>query len=183
MALDLANGYSRKDSASASNVYYAYEINSGASEGDKVFSIRRVNTTSGVETVTWANGSQTAFISNWTDRVSSFTTPSGSLNISSTYSTVSINSIPTYRAATFTWSAIPGVNQFFLTSKDESGRTLNQDGAPLQGFYVERTYTTNLFNLTTYNQSYLNPGTYTFTVNGTNIAGSTTSTVTINFPT
>lgn len=182
MPIDLANGYIRKDAASASNVYYGYSFNQNASDGEKVFSIRRVNTVSGVETITWTNGVQTSYVSDWTNRENCFVAPTGSLNLSSTQSTTLINSIPTYRLATFTWSALPGVSQYIVTSKDEAGRLLHTDGSRLQGFYVERTYTTNLINLTTYNQSYLNPGTYTFTLTGVNVSGSTSSTVTINFP-
>jgi hypothetical protein len=45
MALDLANGYSKKDSASASNVYYGYSTNPNPADTDLTFAIRLVNTT------------------------------------------------------------------------------------------------------------------------------------------
>lgn len=182
MALDLANGYIRKDGSSASNVYYGYSYNQNAGDNDKVFAIRRVNTVGGVETVTWANGSRNAYVSNWANRADSFATPGGSLNISSTNSTIFINSLPATRVASFTWSEISGVDKYLVTSKDESGKILNVDGSISGGFYVERQYTTDLYNLTSFTQNYINSGTYTFTVTAINVAGSTTSTVTINFP-
>lgn len=177
MALDLVNGYSRKDSASASNVYYGYSIDASAGDAEKVFAIRKVSTSAGVETVTWANGSPNFYTSNWSGRTYSFSAPGGTLGL--TFSTFNGNF---KRTATFNWTALNGVSQYLVTSIEQNGKTLQSDGLPLQGQYVNRNWTSNLINLTTYDQSYLNPGTYTFTVTALNVAGSTSSTVTLNFP-
>jgi hypothetical protein len=189
MALDLANGYIRKDGSSASNVYYGYSFNSSASDTDKVFAIRKVSTAGGVETVTWTNGTPLSYINDWAGRTYSFAVPGGSLNL--TYSTTTITETSTSgtysftyaksRFASFTWSSINGVSKYIVTSKDGSGNLLGIDGAALRGQYVTRNYTTELFNLTSYSQGYLDAGTYTLTITAVNVAGSISSTTTFNF--
>ena len=181
MALDLANGYSRKDSASASNVYYGYSVDPNASDTDKVFAIRRVTNAAGVETVKWTNGNFFSYTSDWTGRTYSFATPGGNLNLTASTSTLSINSIVTHRIASFTWSALNGVSKYLITALDTNGNLITIDGNPLRGHYVNRTYTAELLNLTSWTQNYLNSGTYTFTVRAENVAGSTSSSLTINF--
>ena len=189
MALDLANGYIRKDGSSASNVYYGYSYNQNAGDNDKSFAIRKVSTVGGVETITWTNGTQQSYINDWVSRTYSFTSPAGSIGLtySKTLSTETVTS-GTYsftfaksRIASFTWSSINGVSKYIITSKDGSGKLLNVDGTPLSGQYVTRNYTTEVFNLTSYSQGYLDVGTYTLTVAAVNVAGSTSSTVTFNF--
>lgn len=181
MALDLANGYSRKDGSSASNIYYAYSLNPNATDDDKEFSIRKVSLVGGVETVTWTNGSPTFFASDWTNRSSSFATPSGSLGITYSQNVIASGTTVNHRYVEFSWSLLPGADQYEVTSMSSQG-ILQKDGTRLLGQYVDRSYSENLINLTNYVQSYLNPGTYTFTVTTKNVAGYISSTVTINFP-
>ena len=182
MALDLANGYSRKDGASASNLYYGYSVDPNAADTDKVFAIRRVVTTAGVETVKWANGNQLSYISDWAGRTYSFSAPYTGLNLTATTSTSTLNSIVTYRTGTFTWSSILGVSKYFVTATDTNGDLLSSDGLRLTGQYLNKSWTAELHNTTSWKQNYLNPGTYTVTVRAENVAGFTSSTVTINFP-
>jgi hypothetical protein len=183
MALDLANDYSRKDSASASNVYYGYSVDSNVADGDKVFAIRRVNTTSSVETVKWTNGNQFSYVSDWTGRTYSFATPGGSLNLSFTTSIATSGSLITHRLGIFTWSSLQGVSKYLVQAVDSTGRFLQVNGLPLTGQYLNRGYGWELINLTTWTNYFLNSGTYTFTVRAENVAGFTSSTITINFPT
>jgi len=182
MALDLANGYTRKDSASASSVYYGYSVDTNAADTDKVFAIRRVSTAAGVETVKWTNGNQFSYISDWVGRTYSFAAPGGSLNITSTTSTITINSIVTHRIGSFTWSALNGASRYLITAVNTSGALINGDGTLLRGHYVNRSFSNELYNTTSWTQQYLDPGTYSFTVRAENVAGFTSSTVTINFP-
>ncbi len=182
MALDLANGYARKDAASASNVYYAYIINQDAADTDKVFALRRVTNVAGVETVTWANGSRNFFASSWAGRTYSFAAPGGSLELAATSSTISVNSAVTHRVANFSWTLLQGVNQYLVTSLDSSGRLLFPDGQPIQGQYVDRGHSTNLINTNTYTQNYLTAGTHSFRVTAVNVAGTTSSVISVNFP-
>jgi hypothetical protein len=70
-----------------------------------------------------------------------------------------------------------------ITALDASGRLIQNNGLPINGQYVNRGYSTELLNLTSWTQNYLTSGTFSFTVRAENVAGFTSSTVTINFPT
>jgi hypothetical protein len=176
MSLDLTNGYIRKDSSSASNIYYGYSYNTAVADGDKVYAIRKVTTVAGVETVTWTNNSPISYASSWTNRAASFTAPSGSLGL-----TWSLSSGIFY-GAQVSWSSLTGVDVYYVTVKNQGGQLLNLDGSLLQGFYVnEKTYTTDLFNQTSVSVGFVNNGTYSVTVTGKNVAGTTSSTATFNF--
>lgn len=177
MALDLANGYIRKDGSSASNVYYGYSFDSNASDTDKVFAIRRVTNVAGVETVKWTNGNSLSYTSDWAGRTYSFAAPGGNLNLTATTSTTL-----GYRIASFSWNSLNGVSKYLVTALDSSGKLIQVNGLPLNGHYVDRGYSSELLNLTTWTQYYLTSGTCTFTVRAENVAGFTSSTVTINFP-
>lgn len=191
MALDLANGYSRKDSASASNVYYGYSTNPNAADTDLTFAIRLVTTAAGVETVKWSNG-EPLFISSWAGRTFSFVAPTTALNL--TYSLTTVTNYynqPTFTqslpqasfknyVASFTWSAITGVNKYLVTVKDSSGSLLDKNGGKLQGPYVP-SWTVNYPNTYAHSQGFLTSGTYTVMVTAQNFGGSTSSTATINF--
>jgi len=175
MSIDLANGYIRKDGSSASNIYYGYSYNTSASDGDKVFAIRKVTTVGGVETVTWTNGSSISYLSSWTDRAASFTAPSGSLGL--TWSTY----LSPFYTADISWSLLTGVNIYQIIAKNESGSLLNMNGTRLEGQYVnDKTYTTEVFNTNSVSFSTPTPGTYSITIVGKNVAGTTSSTITFN---
>lgn len=191
MALDLANGYSRKDSASASNVYYGYSANPNAADTDLTFAIRLVTTAAGVETIKWSNG-EPLFVSSWAGRTFSFVAPTTGLNL--TYSLTNVTSYynqPTFTqslplgsfknyVASFTWSSITGVNKYLVTVKDSSGNLLDKNGGRLQGPYVP-SWTVNYPNIYAHSQGFLTSGTYTVMVTAQNFGGSTSSTATINF--
>ncbi len=172
MALDLANGYQRKDSASASNVYYAYTYKSNATDSENVFAIRKVSTVAGVETVTWTNGDPISYNDNWTSRTYSFSSPGGSLGL-----TGSTGSNLGYYYANFSWNLLSGVSKYMITANG-SGGVVNTFGQYESGPNYKG-YTNILFNTTSWSQVFINPGTYTFTVIAQNVAGSTSSTITI----
>ena len=175
MGLDLTT-YLRKDSGSASNIYYGYALTVGASDSDFSWSIRRVNTAVNVETSTWANNDSTGYIGSWTDRASAFLAPTASLGF-----TWSIASQSGYYGV-FTWSALTGVNKYILTFKNQGGQVLDKTGGVISGPYtLNITYTDFVINQTLWNQRFLTSGTYTVTLTAQNSAGSTSSaTTTIN---
>jgi len=168
MALDLNNGYQRKDSASASNVYYGYSWNPNATDGDKTFAIRRVNTSNGVETVTWTNGDPVSYNDSWSSRTFSFSPPVGSLGLFGTTSNGYIGS--------FTWSSLNGVSKYILTA-NSGGTTLDEFGAAVRN----RNYTAIVFNRTSWTQPFPGSGTHSLTVQAVNVSGSTSSTSTLYF--
>ena len=173
MALDLVNGYQRKDSASASNVYYGYTPNPNAADTDKVFAIRRVNTAAGVETVTWTNGDSISYNDSWSGRTYSFAAPGGSLGLtytSVTYSNGIYNS-------TFTWSALNGVSKYIISVTNSNG--LIDEYGNRMNMLTGKTWTTYVFNQTTWTQPFGSTGSHTFTLTATNVAGLTSSKVTL----
>lgn len=175
MPLDLINGYSRKDSSSASNVYYGYTVNPNPADGDAVFAIRRVNTVAGVETVTWTNGNPLSYSDTWTGRTFSFGAPGGTLGF--TYSKSS--TVPYY--ASFTWSSISGVSKYVITATNSNNQILDGFGLTLRSNDAAKPFTANLTNTYVYTQQFVNSGTYSVTLTATNVAGSISSTYVINF--
>jgi hypothetical protein len=169
MNLDLANGYQRKDSASASNVYYGYAMTQNPADTDLVWSIRRINTAASVETVSWANGEPAAFSSSWSGRTFSFATPTGTLGLTWSF-------LSTYNAR-FTWNAITGSNRYLITVSNNG--LLNRDGTLKQGPYITATYTSDYINQHTHVQSFLGAGTFSVTVTAVNVAGSLNATASI----
>jgi hypothetical protein len=171
MGLDLANGWVRQDSSSASNIYYGYAFGN-PSDTDTVFAIRLVNTTAGVQTVKWTNNDPQSYCSSWSGRTYSFVAPSGSLGL-----TWSTSSSPLLTAQ-FSWSGLTGVNKYVVTVKNTS--LLDKMGNIISGQYAyQRTYTENYTNTYGHSQIFPATGSYTITVTGINYGGSTTSTVTV----
>ena len=177
MALDLANGYLRKDSASASNVYFGYANVTNPGDSDAVWAIRRVNTAGSVETINWTNNDPISYNDTWSGRTFSFVAPTQPLNLTWSTSTSS-----GFRQVAMTWSSITGVSKYIVTSTDQFGKLLDRNGLKIQGYYVnQKTFTENLFNNYAYKQTFLTAGTYSISVSAHNFGGSTTSTATINF--
>jgi hypothetical protein len=176
MALNLNVDYVRKDSASPIDTYYGYILTPNATDGEAVFAIRKVAATASIETVTWANGDPQYFSSKWQWRQASFAAPT--LPLSITWSTTQDTY---YKTVEVSWNLIKGVDIYLVDVRTESGTLLNLDGLPLQGPYVTRNYTTDLVNKTSVSAAFLNPGTYSITITGKNVAGSTSSTATFNF--
>jgi hypothetical protein len=171
MGLDITNGYLRYDNASASNIYYGYNQNQNASDSDNTWLIRRVKTTNNVTTITWANGSETSYNSNWTNRSSYFSVPSG--NMGFTYSKsgnyISCN-----------WNAINGIDKYTITSNDVNGYILNRSGYIISTSQNGAPQYTDLVSGTAYSLCYLSSGTYSVTLVGISVSGTTASTYTVN---
>jgi hypothetical protein len=175
MALDLANGWQRYDNASASNIYYGYNLNPNAANGDYTWLIRRLNTSAGVQSYSWANNDSIAFCSSWTNRASYFAAPSGSMAF--TYSKTNSGGL---RFATFTWTLLAGVDKYTITSTNQNGQVLDASGNVMGGINP-RIYTDFYVNTTNVNLAFPSIGTYSVTLSGSNVTGATSSTYTINF--
>jgi hypothetical protein len=176
MAIDLANGWLRYDSASASCLYYGYNTNLGAADTDSTWSIRQVSSANNVQTVKWTNNS-TPGASTWANRTQSFSTPGGSLGL--TYSKT--GSSGNYYV-NFSWTAIKGADYYLFSAINGSGNVVSNSGALIQGQYVTSTFSNTGYNYTSYNQQVMDTNaTYSFTVVAQNIAGSIGQTVNIYF--
>lgn len=175
MALDLTNGWQRYDNASASNIYYGYNLNPNAANGDYTWLIRRLNTSAGVQSFSWANNDSVAFCSSWTNRASYFAVPSGSMGF--TYSKTNSNGL---RYAVVSWTLLAGVDKYTITSTNQNGQVLDE-GGNIMGGVNARTYTDFYINATSSSLAFPSVGTYSVTLSGSNVAGTTSSTYTINF--
>jgi len=172
------DSYLRKDSASASNVYYGYTLNATASDSDFTWYIRRVSSTaSGQEVTDWSNDESPQYISTWSDRSASFASPTGSIGL-----TYSSNSIAGSRyLLSFSWSLLSGVNTYYLTSRDVDNNILQRSGSKFEGPYKsQRTFTELMINRNRCDVCYNSPGTYSVILTAMNNGGSTYSTVTFN---
>ena len=176
MALDL-NSYQRKDSASASNIYYGYSYNPNPADTDLVWAIRRVNTVAGVESYSWVNGDASGMYSSWTNRAAYFTAPTASLGF--TWSTATASSLNTM---SLSWTLLTGVDRYIITSKTNGGQLLDSRGNSIIGPNVGgKTYTDFVIGLNGFSLAFPGSGTYSITLTALNAAGSTSSTATINF--
>ena len=176
MAIDFLNSYQRKDSASASNVYYGYSYVSNPADDDLVWSIRRDSTTSGVESYTWANGDASAMYSSWTNRADYFVAPTASLGL--TWSTS--NTI--VKTMNIGWNLLNGVDKYIITSRTSAGQLLDSRGNSILGPNTfNRSYTDFVTGVNNFSLSFIDSGTYSITLTALNAGGSTASTATIHF--
>lgn len=169
--------YLRKDSASASNVYYGYTNNLNASDTDPVWSIRRVSTSAGVESTKWSNNNVGDFISTWSERVNCFTAPTGSIAFTFSSATASDGYV-----LSLSWTDLSGVDVYRISLRDVNNQLLDTGGRPFVGPYrFDRIYTDSVVSAAAYNSLKVYSGTYSVTVTAINAAGSTSSTITRYF--
>lgn len=179
MNIDLANDWLRKDNATASStVYYGYAQVPSAGNSDSVWSIRKVTTSGSVDTVTWNDNNLFLYNAVWNDRVETFIAPTASLSL--TYSvTTDTNSFGIISSTIkSSWTDIKGVNQYKISITDQNGILYNYLGNPFNNTY-DMSRLTNVQSTNTYTFRGIPSMTYSLTVSAVNMAGSTSSTVTI----
>jgi hypothetical protein len=171
--MDLTN-YLRKDYATPS-IYYGYSLYPNANSTDSSWSIRKVTSSGSSETITWSNGDN-SYVSNWNNRVKCFQAPSTSLN--ATYSVLStpdsFNS--SRKTLSLSWDLIEGVDIYKVTIT-ESGKIYNNDGHQIYNTGFNSGVTKQLISGNTYKYLHGQSGlTYSVTISGSNVVGSTSST-------
>jgi hypothetical protein len=179
MSIDLANGWLRKDNATASStVYYGYAQDPSAANSDSVWAIRKVTTSGSVDTVSWNDNKLFGFNAIWNDRLETFIAPTASLSI--TYSVNnSTNSFNiTSSIINASWTDIKGVNQYNVLITDQNGVLYDYLGNPFSNTYAT-TKLTNVQQSNTYQFKGVPSMTYSLTVTAVNMAGSTYSSVNI----
>jgi hypothetical protein len=151
--------------------YYGYSNDMNAADTDNNWSIKKVTVSGTVETVQWANGDYNT-ISKWSERVASFTTPTGSLGL-----TCSTDGTYLY----VNWNQLTGVDNYQVIIS--SNNIIYSDlGTQL---YNNRNFNSSqitkvVTNSGSYAYRYASAGnTYTITLNAVNVAGASSSTVTI----
>ena len=156
---------------SSPTTYYGYSNDMNAADTDNTWSIKRVTVSGTVETVKWTNGTYD-YNSKWSDRVASFTTPAGSLGLTCSGSGSSLN---------VSWNQLTGVDNYQVIIS--SNNIIYSDlGSQL--------YNNSNFNSSQITKVVTNSGSYayhhasagniyTITLNAVNVAGASSSTVTI----
>lgn len=163
-----ANNWLRRD-ISSPTVYYGYSTDTNAANTDDNWFIKKVTTAGSVETVTWTNGSPNYNISKWNDRVASFVQPTGALGVTWSVSVPSLS---------ISWNQLTGVDRYQVVVR-ESGKLYSDLGNEI---YVNNSaqVTKEVVNTGSYTYNKASSGlTYSVTITGVNVAGTTASTVTI----
>jgi hypothetical protein len=156
--------------------YYGYNSNMNASDSDTNWSIKKITVSGTVETVKWTNGSY-GHNSIWNNRVESFQTPTGSLGVTCSTSAYSSNNV----ALDISWNVLAGVDNYQVIVS-ESGKVYSDGGYvinPNSNFNNDvSTIWLNNTSSYTYKQG-LYGKTYSITINGVNVIGTTSSTITV----
>jgi len=175
----LSLNWLRRD-ISPPDVYYGYSNNLNSNDSDTNWSIKKVTTSGSVETVTWTNGGS-SHVSTWGNRVDSFLAPSASLNV--TYSVLNTPDSFNLNRKTLdvSWDLISGVDIYKVIVK-ESGKIYSDGGYQIYNNpnFNGSVTTVDVINGNRYRYTHAEPGlTYSVTVTGTNVTGTTSSTTNI----
>jgi hypothetical protein len=175
----LSLNWLRRD-ISSPDVYYGYSNNLNSNDSDTTWSIKKVTTSGSVETVTWTNGGS-SHVSTWDNRVDSFLAPSAPLNV--TYSVLNTPDSFNLNRKTLdlSWDLISGVDIYKVVVK-ESGKIYSDGGYQIYNNpnFNGSVTTVDVINGNRYRYTHAEPGlTYSVTVTGTNVAGTTSSTTNI----
>jgi hypothetical protein len=163
-----ANNWLRRD-ISSPTVYYGYSTDTNAANTDDNWFIKKVTTAGSVETVTWTNGSPNYNISKWNDRVASFVQPTGALGVTWSVSVPSLS---------ISWNQLTGVDRYQVVVR-ESGKLYSDLGSEIYN-NGSLQVTKEVVNAGSYTYNKASSGlTYSVTITGVNVAGTTASTVTI----
>lgn len=163
---------------SAPNVYYGYNIDANAADSDPNWSIKKITTSGSVETVKWNAGSYGSHISKWSNRVATFTTPTGSLGLTTSASNGSLN---------VSWNLLAGVDIYNVSITESTGSSPSTTiyvGDLGQQIYYNPNGNTSLITKTVYTNSYrynyARPGyVYGITLTGLNVIGTTVSSISV----
>ena len=163
-----ANNWLRRD-ISSPTVYYGYSTDTNAANTDDNWFIKKVTTAGSVETVTWTNGSPNYNISKWNDRVASFVQPTGALGVTWSVSVPSLS---------ISWNQLTGVDRYQVVVR-ESGKLYSDLGSEIYN-NGSLQVTKEVVNVGSYTYNKASSGlTYSVTITGINVTGTTASTVTI----
>ena len=155
------------------STYYGYSTDMNAADTDNNWSIKKVTVSGTVETVKWTNGNF-GKVSKWSDRVASFTTPTGSLGLTCSSS----NQIGNNVSLDITWNQLAGVDNYQVIVS-EGNIKYSDLGSQIYNTNASQV-TSTVKNSSGYLYKYASTGhTYTVTLNAVNVAGASSSTVTI----
>mgnify|MGYP000240609487 CR=1 FL=1 len=156
--------------------YYGYNSNMNASDSDTNWSIKKITVSGTVETVKWTNGSY-GHNSIWNNRVESFQTPTGSLGVTCSTLAYSSNNV----ALNISWSVLAGVDKYQVIVS-ESGNVYSDGGYIINSNNNFNNGVSTIWLNNTSSYAYkqgLYGKTYSITINGVNVIGTTSSTITV----
>lgn len=157
--------------------YYGYTL-PGTSETTSSWAIRQVVGTGSSMSVSWNDNQSLIYSAKWSERVNCFATPSGSLGVTWSVTTVTDSfQIPT-SIVNLSWTDLSGVNNYTVKISDQNGVVYNYLNQPFNNTYIT-TPLTSQQSVTTYQFKGVSSMTYSIIVSGTNALGSTSSTVTV----
>lgn len=178
MNIDLNVDWSRKDIATPST-YYGYAQNPNALDTDSVWSIRKVTTTGGSDSVLWNENRTLVYSARWDERVSCFATPSGSLGLTWSVSNKQNTFSITYSYINMTWTDLSGTNLYKIKVSDQNGITYNALYDPFVNPWIINQLTAEITGTTSYVFRGVPNMTYSVILTGVNALGLTTSSATI----
>ena len=180
--MDFNSAWLRKDTVGTASVYYGYAVSVASADSDRVWSIRKISTTSNssvIDSVTWSDNEILSYNGKWSERVANFTAPSGSLGVTfskatDTFSNVTINT---------SWTILSGVNTYKVTVIDQNGVLYGPVKTPINQVFLNNyggeRITDKLIGINSYPFIGTTGMTYSITVTGVNTIGTTASTVTV----
>jgi|TARA_R110000782_G_scaffold144941_1_gene237781 hypothetical protein len=174
--MNLSNDWIRRDVVDASTVYYGYTNNEETADSSKEWIILKLSTVGTVDSVYWSNNSRISYISSWNQRVQSFNPPTGPLSI--TYSITNIT--PSDIFLDLSWNYLLGVDRYKISITDQNNILYNSTNTP----FVSSPYTLERLTNITYLNKYRFTGkrnmTYNVSITGVNMAGASSSNVSIS---
>ena len=156
--------------------YYGYNSDANAGDSDTNWSIKKVTVSGTVETVKWANGNYD-HNSIWSNRVESFQTPTGSLGVTCSKVAYSSNNV----SLNISWNVLTGVDKYQVIVS-ESGDVYSDGGYVIRNNNNFNNTSATILLSNTNNYIYkkgLYGKSYSITINGINVIGTTSSTITV----
>lgn len=176
--IDLSNNWLRRD-VGTSSVYYGYAVNVASVDTDRCWSILKLTTVGTVDSVSWTDNEMLSYNSKWSERVTNFSTPTGSLGVTYSKSTDTFSNV----TIDTNWAILSGVNTYKVIVIDQNGILYGPFKGPRNQEFLNNYGAERITDKVIGNNNYKFVGTigmtYSITITGVNTVGTTSSTITI----
>jgi len=170
--IDLGNNWLRRDSGTSGVVFYGYSDNLAAQNGDRCWSILKIETIDSVDSVYWSDNQTLSYNAIWDDRAENFVTPSETISITYSVKTDTFNNA----IIDTSWDYLTGVNTYKVYVVDQKGVLYNSLSNPFNNIYASERLTAKI-NDNRYTFNGKAGMTYSITIEGINQIGTTSSTI------
>lgn len=175
--MDFNSAWLRRDTIGTASVYYGYAVNVASGDTDRVWSIRKITTTGTVDSVTWSDNESMVYNAKWSERVTNFTVPAGSLGVTYSKATDSFSNV----TIDTNWTILSGVNTYKVIVTDQNGILYGPFKGPRNQVFLNNYGGERITDKVIANNNYKFVGTigmtYSITITGVNTIGTTASTV------